>query len=72
MSKTIFVLSDSIGETAEAVARAVVSQFEKEFLNFVNNNYPEIIESIKTEKDITNETDEKLKDAIVEFKKNFH
>ncbi|SHH42801.1 F0F1 ATP synthase subunit alpha [Sporanaerobacter acetigenes] len=49
-----------------------VSQFEKEFVNFVNNNYPEIIESIKTEKDITNETDEKLKDAIVEFKKNFH
>ncbi|WP_416198729.1 MAG: F0F1 ATP synthase subunit alpha [Sporanaerobacter sp.] len=49
-----------------------VGQFEKEFLNFVNNNYPEIIESIRTEKDITSETEEKLKDAIVEFKKNFN
>ncbi len=29
MAKTVFVLSDSLGETAEAVARAVASQFEE-------------------------------------------
>lgn len=29
MSKTVFVLSDSLGETAEAVARAVLSQYDE-------------------------------------------
>ena len=48
-----------------------ISTFEKEFLLFVDNNYPEIIESIKTTKDLTEENIEKIKSAIAEFKKNF-
>jgi F-type H+-transporting ATPase subunit alpha len=48
-----------------------ISTFEKEFLLFVDNNYPEIIESIKTTKDLTEENIEKIKAAIAEFKKNF-
>ncbi len=34
-SKTIFAISDSLGETAEAVARATVSQYDKENLEVV-------------------------------------
>lgn len=48
-----------------------VSQFEKEFTSFVDNNYPEIIESINKTKDLTDETVQKLEEAIKEFKKNF-
>lgn len=48
-----------------------ISQFQNEFLNFVDNNYPEIINSISETKDLTEEVSEKLKEAIVEFKKNF-
>ena len=48
-----------------------ISQFEKEFLNFVNNNYPEIINSIKGTKDLTEETEKKIQEAIEEFKKSF-
>lgn len=48
-----------------------ITVFEKEFLLFVDNNYPEIIESIKTTKDLTEENIEKIKSAIAEFKKNF-
>ncbi|MBU5436725.1 F0F1 ATP synthase subunit alpha [Tissierella sp. MSJ-40] len=48
-----------------------VSQFEKEFLNFVDNNYPEIVDNIKETKDLTDENTEKIKIAITEFKKNF-
>ena len=48
-----------------------ISQFEKEFLNFVNNNYPEIINSIKETKDLTEETEKKIQEAIEEFKKSF-
>ncbi len=48
-----------------------IRQFEKEFLQFVDNNYPEIVESIKETKDITEETEKKIIEAVEEFKKNF-
>lgn len=48
-----------------------ISIFEKEFLQFVDNSYPEIIEDIKTTKDLTDGNVEKIKTAIAEFKKNF-
>ncbi|GFN36197.1 F0F1 ATP synthase subunit alpha [Tepidimicrobium xylanilyticum] len=48
-----------------------VSQFEKEFLNYINNNYPEIINSIKETKDLTEETEKRIKEAVEEFKKSF-
>ncbi|WP_353093740.1 F0F1 ATP synthase subunit alpha [Tissierella praeacuta] len=48
-----------------------VSIFEKEFLQFVDNNYPDILESIKTTKDLTDENAERIVVAITEFKKNF-
>ena len=47
-----------------------ISQFEKEFLNFVDNNYPEIVNSIRETKDLTEETEEKIVEAIEEFKKS--
>ncbi|QQY79178.1 ATP synthase F1 subcomplex alpha subunit [Keratinibaculum paraultunense] len=47
-----------------------ISQFEGDFLNFVDNNYPEIVESIKETKDLTEETEQKIIEAIEEFKKS--
>lgn len=37
--KTVFVISDSLGETAEAVARATVSQFDKENIDIIRIPY---------------------------------
>jgi F-type H+-transporting ATPase subunit alpha len=48
-----------------------IDQFEKEFLNFVDNNYPEIVKSIKETNDLNDETEEKLKKALDEFKESF-
>ncbi len=48
-----------------------VSTFEREFLQFVDNNYPDIITSIKTTKDLTDENAERIVVAITEFKKSF-
>lgn len=48
-----------------------IARFEKELLNYVDNNYPEIIKSLKETKDLTEETEEKIKEAITEFKKSF-
>ena len=47
-----------------------ISQFEKEFLNFVDNNYPEIVNSIRETKDLTEETEAKIVEAINDFKKS--
>jgi F-type H+-transporting ATPase subunit alpha len=48
-----------------------VKQFEKEFLQYVDNNYPEIVESIRETKDLTEETEKRIEEAVKEFKKNF-
>lgn len=48
-----------------------VTRFEKEFLAFMAANHPEIGDSIRNEKKITDETDAALKDAILVFKDMF-
>ncbi len=48
-----------------------VKQFESEFLNFMEINYPEIGYTIKQSGQLSDETKEKLNKALEEFKKNF-
>ena len=48
-----------------------VTEFEKNFIEFLKTNYPEIPNSIKDTKEISDETDEKLVKAINEFKDTF-
>lgn len=48
-----------------------IGLFEKEFINYIDNNYPEIVEDIKNTKDLTEDNINKLEKAIEEFKKNF-
>ena len=48
-----------------------VSEFEKEFLSFVETSRPEILEDIRTSKVLSDETEKKLVDAITEFKARF-
>ncbi|MCR5609068.1 MAG: F0F1 ATP synthase subunit alpha [Lachnospiraceae bacterium] len=48
-----------------------IAAFEKELFEFIDTKYPEIPESIKNEKVISEETEETLKKAIAEFKNEF-
>ena len=48
-----------------------VTRFEKEFFEYIKTNYPEIPASIRDTKEISEETDEKLKKAIDAFKEEF-
>lgn len=48
-----------------------VTRFEKEFFEFLDTKYPEIPSAIADEKVISDETEEKLKKAIDEFKASF-
>ncbi len=47
-----------------------IAQFEKEFLNFTKNNYPEIGKAIKDTGLLSEETEAKIVEAINEFKKS--
>ena len=46
-----------------------VSEFEKDYILFVENNYHHIVEQLEKEKDLTPEIEEAIKESLVEFKK---
>ena len=48
-----------------------ITRFETELFEFLNTKYPEIPETIRTEKVISEDTESKLTAAIEEFKKQF-
>ena len=48
-----------------------VTEFEKEFLEFIKTNFPEIPNSIKETKELSEEMDQKLVKAIGDFKETF-
>lgn len=48
-----------------------VREFEERFLEFVENNYSDVLEKIREAKDLTEEVESRLVEAITEFKKTF-
>ncbi len=48
-----------------------ITRFEKEFFEFVDTKYPEIPAAIARDKEISEETDGKLRKAVEEFKAQF-
>ncbi|MBU5255663.1 F0F1 ATP synthase subunit alpha [Tissierella praeacuta] len=67
----VIILYAALNKHLSDIAVNKISTFEREFLKFVDNNYPDIIESIKTTKDLTDENAERIVVAINEFKKSF-
>ncbi len=53
------------------VAVADISEFEKRLFEFLDTKYPEILKDIKESKIISEENEEKLVNAIKEFKQDF-
>ena len=53
------------------VAVKDVTRCEKEFLEFMEANHPEVGADIKATKKISDENEEALKNAIAEFKETF-
>ena len=48
-----------------------ITVFEKEFFVFLDTKYPDVPNSIAEEKEITDETEKTLIQAITEFKRQF-
>ncbi len=53
------------------VAVSDITRFEDELFEFIKTKYPEVPESIKTDKEIKEETEQKLLKAIEDFKHDF-
>lgn len=67
----VLILYAAINKYLSDIPVEKMGQFEKEFINFVDNNYPDVTKDIKETEDLTEETEERLKEAIEEFKKSF-
>jgi F-type H+-transporting ATPase subunit alpha len=46
-----------------------IKKFEKEFYDYMDTHHPEVGKAIKATGALDDDTDEKLKNAILEFKK---
>jgi F-type H+-transporting ATPase subunit alpha len=71
VEKQVMSLYAATNGYVDDIPVADVTRFEKELLAFLGANYPEIGQSIVSEKKITAENEEALKKAISEFKETF-
>ncbi|MBI5374913.1 MAG: F0F1 ATP synthase subunit alpha [Candidatus Schekmanbacteria bacterium] len=71
VGKQIIVLFSGINAFLDDIPIEECKRFESEMLQFIDGNHPGIIEEIETKKEITKETDEKLRGIIKEFKDSF-
>jgi F-type H+-transporting ATPase subunit alpha len=71
LEKQVIILYTAIHGYIDDVPVDKVVDFEAELHRFMEANHPGIGEAIIQEKDIGADTEEKLKAALVEFKKSF-
>jgi F-type H+-transporting ATPase subunit alpha len=69
--KQVMILYAAINGYLDDIPVAQVGTFEPNFLKFVEANHPEIGQAIAKTKELSQETEEKLKVAIQEFKQGF-
>ena len=71
LERQVMILYTALNGYIDDIPLAKVIAFETDFHRFMAANHPEIGESIAKEKDITAETEETLKAAILEFTQGF-
>ncbi len=72
LERQVMILYAAINGYIDDVAVDKVVAFETNFHRFMEANHPEIGEAIAREKEITAETEEKLKAAILQFKQGYY
>ncbi len=71
LEKQVMILYAAINGYVDDVAVSEVTAFENDYYSFMEANHPEVTASIAGEKQITAETEEALKAAILEFKQGW-
>ena len=68
VEKQVAIIYAGVNGYLDDVPVEAVQKFEQEFYVFLDNEHPEVLELIKTEKKLTDEIKAKLDNAIKEFK----
>lgn len=71
VEKQVAIVWAGVGGHLDDVPVAKISQFEREFLSFIESSHPKALASIAKEKTISPEVEKMLIEAVGEFKKSF-
>ncbi len=71
IEKQVMILYAAVNGHLDDIPVAKVGAFEADFYKFMDANHPEIGQAIAKSKELSQETEEKLKAAIQEFKQGF-
>ena len=71
VEKQVIILYAGVNGHLDDIPVAKVGAFEADFYKFMDANHPEIGQAIAKTKELSQETEEKLRAAITEFKKGF-
>ena len=71
VEKQVIILYAAVNGHLDDIPVAKVGAFEADFYKFMDANHPEIGQAIAKTKELSQETEEKLKAAIQEFKQGF-
>jgi F-type H+-transporting ATPase subunit alpha len=71
VEEQVVVIYMGVNGYLDAVKVPDVNRFEEEFLRFMHTEHQDILDAIRDEKQISDETGKKLKDAAEQFAKAF-
>ena len=71
VEEQVVVLYAGINGYLDDLPLEAVKRFERDFLRFMREKHGDVLEDIRNRKEITEDTEKKLKDALEEFKKEF-
>ena len=72
VEKEIIILYTVTKKYLDDVAIEKIADFQNQFFEYIEKNHKNILESIKTTKDLNKQTEDELINAIETFKKNFN
>jgi len=71
VEEQVVVLYAGVNGYLDDLPLEAVKRFERDFLRFMKEKHGDVLEDIRNRKEITEDTEKKLKDALEEFKKEF-
>ena len=71
VEEQVVVLYAGVNGYLDDLSLEAVKRFERDFLRFMREKHGDVLEDIRNRKEITEDTEKKLKDALEEFKKEF-
>jgi len=71
LERQVAIIYAAVGGYLDELPADSVKQFEKEFLDFLDSEFPDVPHEIRRSKDLSENTEVKLKKALVEFVEGF-